>query len=682
MSKEPLDFSPDFGAGYQLMEALMGAGVLTEARFNIIKNSEIILEALRTPDVYETHGIQIPWKIFETIYTDFDTYPTAKDVLEALGIYSRIASSKGDSINQSLIRMAKHFRETNPDATDLATIGGRMKAYSAKYRAAQENQYGEYEPPAPTRSDIDPGRRNRNTASTRVIEKINSQELLSGEFYSDFSRIPPSRWGNWLRFWDKEKTSVQQDKRLFGRSWKKTFVLGYQLETNLVYEVWYNSIDSSFAVHDSRGNQMTRRFPTLSEAMKALTNAIVQSSSQDRDVLAGGMNNQIANSLLRSMTGTLDQHIVDLQRLDDKEQSEVIRKRQEAERLEAQENAKKEADRAAAAKFRQETLNKIKTQLKADVSNATSRMFRDAGRVGYFAIDAALDKLKSGAIAFDKFAKTVVDSLNLTPEERDNLDKYQKGEMSFDEYMDNVRNLVAKRKADQMKAQNEKTQEEYKKASSSGKKKPPAKKKPVTSYADIVKNRGTTPTFESFFENDSGYEAQEEFVDAAVRGADHTSMIRTLRNDAHRGNFTQNAIKNAVNSNLISVYSETRVDQNFPRTFIPNWINKGRREPIVLPTDKPSFWNRTKMLVKGIRYQADFIVGFSLSDRVNIEVWYVTEPNPEHSLSKFGAGDSFSTSPTVSSFYVFDVTSGKLLRKYVPYYRNAVQLAMAKLSAQ
>lgn len=674
MSKEPLDFSPDFGAGYQLMEALMGTGVLTEARFNIIKNSEMILEALRTPDIYEVHGIQIPWRVFETIYTDFDTYPTSKDVLEALGIYSHIVSSKEGSVTQTLIRMAKHFRETNPEATDLATIGARMKSYSAKYRAAQENQHGSYEPPAPTRSDIDPGRRNRNNSSTRVIEKINSQELLSGEFYSDFSRIPPSRWGNWLRFWDKEKTSVQHDNRLFGRSWKKTFVLGYQLETNLVYEVWYNSIDSSFSVHDSRGNQMTRRFPTLSEAMKALTNAIVQSSSQDKDVLTGGMNNQIANSLLRSMTGSLDQHISDLQRLDDKEQKIAIKRRENAEVASAHADAKWEDRRREAKKFGIETANKIKDEMKADISNATSRMFRDAGRVGFVAIDAALDKLKSGAIAFDKFSKTVVDSLNLTPEEQENLKKYENGDMSFDEYMDNVRNLVAKRKAEQMRAENQKRSGASKKAP----------KKTVTSYSDVVKKRGATATntFESYVDNDEAYEAQEELVRDVVKASDHSSMIRTLRQDADRGSFTQSAIKNSVNSELIATYNETRVDQNFPRTILPNWINKGRREPIVLPTDKPGFWDRTKMLIKGIRYQADFIVGFSLADRVNIEVWYITEPNPEHSLAKFGAGDSFSTSPTVSSFYVFDVTSGKLLRKYVPYYRNAVQLVMAKLSAQ
>jgi predicted nucleic acid-binding Zn-ribbon protein len=682
MPKDSLDYSPDFRAGYQLMEALMGTGVLTEARFSIIKNSEIILEALRTPDVYEYKGIQIPWKVFNVVYTDFDKYPSPKDILEALGMLALIESSDDKTYRQTVDRVARHFRDSNPDASDLAAVGHRMKSYSEKYRKAKTGRHGDDWFEEPTRADIDPGRRGRSNGSTRIIDKINSQELLTGEFYSDFSRIPPSRWGNWLRFWDQEKTSVQQDKRLFGRSWKKTFVLGYQLEANLVYEVWYNSIDSSFAVYDSRGNQMTRRFPTLSEAMKALTNAIVQSSSQDRDVLAGGMNNQIANSLLRSMAGSLDQHIIDLQRLDDKEQVETIRKREDAERAEAQQKAKRESKKAEAARFRQETVAKIKTQLKSDVSNATSRIFRDTGRVGVVAIDTAFSKLKSGAIAFDKFAKTVIDSLELTQEEKDNLASYENGDMDFEEYMDNVRNLVAKRKAEQMRTQNQKARGETpKKAASPKKKEPPV----TTSYSQLskpVKGGGAVATFESYMDNDEAYEAQEDFVDNAVNGADHTTLIRTLRNDASKGNFTQTAIKNAVNSTLISVYGETRVDQNFPRTILPNWVNKGRREPIVLPTDKPGIWNRTKMLVKGIRYQADFIVGFSLSDRVNIEIWYITEPNPEHSLAKFGADDGFSSSPTVSSFYVFDVTAGKLLRKYVPYYRNAVQLAMAKLSAQ
>lgn len=680
MSKEPLDHSPDFRAGQQLMDALVGTGILTEARYNIIKDTTMVLEALRTPDIYEIGGIQVPWRVFSAIYSDFDRYPTEEDVMKALGL-DILSYSKESSLKRSLQRMVKHFRDQNPDARDIPNpnVTARRNAYSEKFKKAQAQNQGDDWFEEPTRSDIDPGRRGRSTSSTRIVDRINSQELLSGEFYSDFSRIPPSRWGNWLRFWNKEKTSVQQDKRLFGRSWKKTFVLGYQLETNLVYEIWYNSIDSSFAVYDSRGNQMTRRFPTLSEGMKALTNALVQSSSQDRDVLSSGVNNQIANSLLRSMTGSLDQHIVDLQRLDDKEQADTIRKREEAERKEEQDNAQKEADRAAAAKFRQETLKKIRSQVKTSVVQTSSEILRSAGKVGMPVIDAAIDKLTKGAIQFDIFSKIVIDALYPTEEEIANLEKYEKGQISFEEYMDNVRNLVAKRKADNIRKRNASSS----KSQNQSKSQKTSTTQPKKSYADVVRdrNRASGEVFESFVDNDSAYEAQEEFVDDVVSRSDHTAMIRTLRNDASKGSFTQNSIKNSVNSELITVYNQTRVEQNFPRTILPRWINKGRREPIVLPTDKQGFWNRTKMFIKGIRYQADFIVGFSLSDRVNIEVWYVTEPNPEHSLAKFGA-EGFSVSPTVSSFYVFDVTSGKLLRKYIPYYRNAVQLAMAKLSAQ
>lgn len=703
------DVLPDFRAGAELLEALAETGVLTESRVRIIESVEAIFESspLRTPDVYEIQGIKISWRVFKTVYTDFDAYPTEDDVMNALGI-GGLNFGQESSKKRALQRMVQHFRTQNPEAADLSNPNtrDRKEAYSEKYRKAQEMQYGDEWQPAPTRADIYPGKRNRTNQSTRIADQINSQEILSGQFYSDFTRIPPSQWGNWLRFWDKEKTSVQQDKRLFGRSWKKTFVLGYQLETNLVYEIWYNSIDSSFAVYDVRGNQMTRRFPTLSESVKALTNAIVQASSQDKDVLTGGMNNQIATSLLRSMAGSLDSHIEDLRRLDDKEQAEQVRKRQEAEEKFAKDRAEREKNQAEVRRSREEALSRIKTQLKAEVSDASARVFRDVGNVGMMAIDRAAAQLRRGAISFEAYAKTVVDSLELTPAEQEILNKYKKGEISFEEYMEQVKILVNKRKADQMKAENKKKADDLakqrekssaasaaasrqaKKANKpkqSSTKQPTKPSTPVGDYASR-KKPGTgvavVPTFESLLDNMTAYENQEEAVDDVVDAGDYMNTIRGLRTDAQKGSFTQNALKSAINSDLITVYTETRVEQNFPRTILPQWINRGRREPIVLPTDKPSLFNRAKMLIKGIRYQADFIVGFSLSDRVNIEVWYVTEPNPEHALVKFGATDDFAAKPTISSFYVFDVTSGKLLRKYVPYYRNAVQISMAKLSAQ
>lgn len=674
--------SPDFGAGYELLEALKAEGVLTEARYNIIRNVTMIMESRQnTPTSYVYLDRLISWEVFKAVYTDFDRYEGISDIWKGLGypreLFDESGKSADENMSKQLRRIVAHFAKTNNEASNLlVNPSARMKAYSQRFKGARDDHSSEDDYfREPTRDDVDPGRRGRVSNASRAIEKINSQELLSGQFYSDFSRIPPSRWGNWLRFWDQEKTSVQQDKRLFGRSWKKTFVLGYQIEKNLVYEIWYNSLDSSFTVHDFRGNQVSRRFPTLSEATRALINALVQSSSEDAEFFRSGMNNQIATSLMRSVAGGLDTHIADLQRLDDKEQAAEMAARQEAEKKQAAQDAIDKAAKRRAEETRRANVEFFKN----DIKQAGKRAFRDFGKIverfGVPGADSALDKFRSGAVSLDQFLQNVVDTLELvgSKDERNLRDALKADEIDLSDYIKGTRELAAKKRADIVRRRNE---ENAKKRTSQTGKSP-------SDMSDYLSRKGpqTEFAFESLIANNAYIEAQKETVDDAL-GSDHVHMIRTLRKDAAHGAFTQSSLKNSVNSELISVYTETRVEQNFPNSILPQWVNKGRKDPIILPTDKPSLWNRAKMLIKGIRYQADFIIGFSLADRINIEIWYVTEPNPEHSLSAFGATDSFSMKPAVSSFYVFDVTSGRLLRKYVPYYRNAVQVAMAKLSAQ
>ena len=677
--------TPDFGVGYALLEELQNSGVITESRANIIKNKMMITESRQnTPTSYVYLDRLISWEVFKAVYTDYDRYESLPDVWRGLGypldLFSEGGKSADENMSKQIRRIIAHFKNTNKEAGDiLVNPSERLKRYSKRFRGAQQENEDPWDQP-PTREDIDPGRRNRQSNASRVIDRINSQELLSGEFYSDFSRIPPSRWGSWLRLWDREKTSVQQDRRLFGRTWKKTFVLGYQLEKNLVYEIWYNSIDSSFSLHDSRGNQVSRRFPTLSETVKSLINALVQSSSEDAGFFKNGLNNQVATSLMRSMTGNLDQHIEDMKRLEDKEQRDIIAARMEAEKKREQEEKKKEEERKKAEIARKANWDYFKRDLK----QASSRVVRDFGniaeRFGVPAADAVLSKFRSGAIGLDEFLKNVVDSLDLvgSKEEKDLRGALIDDEIDIEDYIAGIRELAAKKRADRLR----------KRGGSSGAEattgnNPP---RPDSSMANFAARRRNTNLneeydFEKLMENIEFFQQQEESVDDAINSS-HNSIIKSLRRDAERGQYTQNALKTSVNADLISVYTETRVDRNFPSTILPRWLNKGRKEPIVLPTDKPGLINRLKMFIRGNRYQADFIVGFSLADRVNVEIWYITEPNPEHTLTAFGANDSFSSKPTVSSFYVFDVTSGRLLRKYVPYYRNAVQIAMAKLSAQ
>lgn len=682
--------TPDFGAGYELLDALKESGVLSESRVQIINNLTMIMESRQnTPTSYTYKDRLIAWEVFRAVYTDYDRYESIDDIWRGLGypreIFEEGGRSADENMSKQLRRIVGHFQKNNGEANEiLVNPSARLKAYSERYKNARgDDQQDDMWSQEPSREDIDPGRRGRVSNATRAIEKINSQELINGEFYSDFSRIPPSRWGNWLRFWDRDKSSVQQDRRLIGRSWKKTFVLGYQVEKNLVYEIWYNSLDSSFSVHDYRGTQMTRRFVTLSEATKAMINALVQSSSEDADFFRSGMNNQIASSLLRSVVGGADQHIEDLRRLEDKEQRDVAAARAEAEKKQAAKQADDLKAKQAAEARRRENME----YFKRDLAQASRRGMRDfasiAEKFGVPVADQLLERLKRGAISLDQFLQNVVDSLDLvgSKEEQDLRGALQDDEIDLGDYVAGIRELAAKRRAEKLRKKND--DDKKRREDAAGAQKPKDAPKPDRSMASYLANKrsgATSNTFESLTEAAAFYDAQEETVDDAI-DSKHMSMIKTLRKDAERG-YTQNALKSSVNADLLSTYTETRVEQNFPRTILPLWLNKGRKDPIVLPTDKVGLWNRAKMFVRGIRYQADFVVGFSLADRINIEIWYVTEPNPEHSLSLFGATDSFSMKPAVSSFYIFDVTSGRLLRKYVPYYRNAVQIAMAKLSAQ
>jgi hypothetical protein len=82
--------------------------------------------------------------------------------------------------------------------------------------------------------------------------------------------------------------------------------------------------------------------------------------------------------------------------------------------------------------------------------------------------------------------------------------------------------------------------------------------------------------------------------------------------------------------------------------------------------------DKIKQFIQADQYRADFVIGFSIHEKINFEIWYVTEVNRNY---RMGSGD-----PKVfSSFYVFDVSSAKIIRKYIPYYRNAEQVLIQKL---
>lgn len=101
-------------------------------------------------------------------------------------------------------------------------------------------------------------------------------------------------------------------------------------------------------------------------------------------------------------------------------------------------------------------------------------------------------------------------------------------------------------------------------------------------------------------------------------------------------------------------------------------IGRNRKRRLVTPGDPRARWQRVAHFLLGTRYIADFIEGYTIDNRINYEIWYITEPNPT-----YGKSDQ---RRTISSYYVFDATSKTLVRKLLPYKRNAEQVIMQKIT--
>lgn len=177
----------------------------------------------------------------------------------------------------------------------------------------------------------------------------------------------------------------------------------------------------------------------------------------------------------------------------------------------------------------------------------------------------------------------------------------------------------------------------------------------------------------------------DEFKNLYTKTLDQEAVSR--RNMAKNSGFTTSAIKTSVIEELISVYEETRAHKQLKqpgiiarrffgdkkmgyfRRFV-NYVKYNRPEGLAMPTDKPVWWDRMAMVLHGVVFRADFVIGFSLRDEINIEVWYVTEPDPANNKV------------SMSSYYIYDVTAGIIVRSHLPYYRNAIQTVLAKIGVE
>lgn len=147
--------------------------------------------------------------------------------------------------------------------------------------------------------------------------------------------------------------------------------------------------------------------------------------------------------------------------------------------------------------------------------------------------------------------------------------------------------------------------------------------------------------------------------------------VEQVRQKAEASPFTRQMISSMFLEGFVQVYEQTRVRDN--RTFVRRIFDRlkifrGRVDPVALPTRIVSSYMRTKGFFAGTQARADFIIGYTLNDVANFEIWYVQEIS--------GDGKS-----QYASFYLYDVTAMKILQKDIPYYRNAIQMLMLKIGS-
>lgn len=678
-----------------LLDTLVTEGVISETQRKLVKAENFLTESAVGGRSIRWKGKTIPRTTVEAVWSQISLFPDLETIINALGFSFNDFTSKinatqaemQDNARKQLRGLIKTYnREMLPSEGEykLPNLQDRFKFYQSK--EYDEYRNGEGNDQAATIDDINPGSRNRRDRVTRVTDNINSEELVRGEMYANFTRIPKTRWGGWIRFWDRIKSSVQQDKKLAGRTWGKTFVVGYQMERNAVYEIWYNSIDSTFSIHDQSGIEIFNKSATMSEAVRNLIRAVANFSSSDGDFLHSNhqRGREIMNSLTRAVTSRgLDEREKSLDRLERRE--DVVKRAQKikAAAVKSQASSVRSGGSITKTEYvednrkkREETVTQADGDPLGDILN--SRMSDEKK------IREIVKASRRGDIE-PEIAQQEANKLQLTINEKslrasqDKLEKLrQKQEKEKDTAVDK-----AKVRQD---AQNDRIKQYEDRLEMLKKQRDGTVTESLSEHGSFLTESEASVILENFEDFELQEFADQAFSDleSDISNRSVDAQIRNLRREASNSPYTQAALRNHIGDNLITSYSETRTDKHwrgfFSSHIVRKWLpmawlfNRRSVGEIELPTDTPPVFKRSMMSITGQRHRADFIIGFSLANKVDVEIWYVIEPNPEYSFYNKGV------QRTVASYYVYDINAGRILRRYIPYYRNALQVAMAKLN--
>ena len=157
-----------------------------------------------------------------------------------------------------LLDASRHFGWNDADGLRKKIESLREKGHPIPYRRdlSQEQR----------KNKVHPG---SGSSSGRGPKNL---ELFPGDFYSDMTRIPPRRWHAWYKLW-KRKTPVPRRERGISDMrkpkiyFRKIFLFGYQFTDGSLFELWYDSHDAEYIVHDEYGNEAQNRFRIMGDAI-------------------------------------------------------------------------------------------------------------------------------------------------------------------------------------------------------------------------------------------------------------------------------------------------------------------------------------------------------------------------------------------------------------------------------
>jgi hypothetical protein len=582
---------------------------------------------------------------------------------------------------------------------------------------------------------IDRGQRGQDhSRAGRTAQKINDMDLMAGELYTNISRIPRPAASRWANLFKKEvqRFGLSPDKKRTGFKsveWKKVFIMGYQIEERTLFEIWYNTIDSSYTLHDYVGNTIGKRYPTMNEAVRRLMFAAVKFSPDDVEFFKNPANRSIADSFFRPLISSTDEYVKDMsareQALYNKEQEELAVMRSTREET-------KKADEEAArerAKRRQERGEELRGKVKSAASrgfasvksaaasgaSSTASAAKPYMSAAQQAVKDRIEKEREDIQSLMRGGRTYSTSDDDTPVPYQNIAPVRPSARDWDGYSKDVKyvfdvGLNAKSNrpniAESLYKQGKLSEEdvkiakglllmiaEFNMAARQGESVishhlrshdtidelprdvldrvrkaynvPTMSEKQRLRDGERAKNANSEPEQLGMFES-------TDFLSHAERmnelGAQFDDAVNDPQFQRQMDNSREMARRESATFKMIQKMVMGSITKYYDTQLKPNMINNMISKYLGKHAINKGIYNKVRKFFMGQTERADFQVGYSIDDRVFYEVWLITQANPDYDGDKV-------LNKTIAGLYLFDVTSGtpKLIRGSMPYLRNAEQ---------